>query len=408
MIRHLLKVVWHRKRSNGLIILEIFFSFLVIFGVAAFTLFFYANSRRPMGFDWKPVWEVTMRMKGATMDFGMSDEQRAGFLSLMREVRSLAPVEAASASATCPYGNSDWNTSKTVNGREIDSDVNYVGEDYDKVFGVQLIAGRWFQPGDEKLSWRPVVIDADLAKAAFGEADPLGQRLGDPSPKGAKTDPDDVRPEERVIGVLSDFRKEGELGKTENAIFYYEPAETGWSTRPTFLVLRLKPGTTAAFEGELVRRMLAVAPGWSFEPQPLAGLRRSYFRKTLAPLVLGGIVASFLVLMVGLGLIGVLWQSVTRRTRELGLRRATGASRAAIVRQILLEQLLLTTMGIALGVVVVGQLPVFGLAAFFTPRVFLGGVLGAIAALYVLTALCALYPCTLAGRLAPADALRYE
>jgi putative ABC transport system permease protein len=170
----------------------------------------------------------------------------------------------------------------------------------------------------------------------------------------------------------------------------------------------MKPGTTAAFEGELVRRMLAVAPGWSFEPQPLANLRQSYYRKTLAPLVLGGIIASFLLLMVGLGLIGVLWQSVTRRTRELGLRRATGASRQAIVRQILGEQLLLTTMGILLGILVVGQLPVFGLASFFGPRVFTGGVIGAVAALYLLSTLCALYPCTLAGRLAPADALRYE
>jgi putative ABC transport system permease protein len=217
-----------------------------------------------------------------------------------------------------------------------------------------------------------------------------------------------VEPEERVIGVVSDFRKEGELAGAHNTLIYFEPIESGWKFRPTYLLVRLAPGTTAAFEGDFTRRLQAVAPGWSFEPHALASLRQTYFRKTLAPLALGGIVAFFLLLMVGLGLIGVLWQSVTRRTRELGLRRAIGASRDAVLRQIVFEQLLLTTIGALLGIVVVGQLPLFGVAAFFGTRVYVGGMVGATVALYLLTFVCALYPSRLAGRLAPADALRYE
>ena len=406
MTRHLLKLVWNRKRSNALIILEIFFSFLVVFGVATFGLFFYVNSRRPLGFDWRPVWEVTMDMKGSSQGV-LDDEQRAIFTRLQREARSLPQVEVVSASVTCPYGGSQWSTSRTVDGRDVGASVNHVGEDFDRLFGVKVVAGRWFRPGDDKLSYRPVVIDADLARDAFGGADPIGKRFGDP-PKEPPKDPADVEPEERVIGVLSDFRKEGELGGVQNSLFYYEPLEGGWKSPPLYLLVRLAPGTTAAFEGDFVRRLQAVAPGWSFEPHPLANLRETYFRKTLAPLMLGGIVAFFLLLMVGLGLIGVLWQSVTRRTRELGLRRAIGASRDAVLRQIVLEQLLLATIGILLGVLVVGQLPLFGVATFVGTRVYAGGILGATVALYLLTLVCALYPSRLAGRLAPADALRYE
>jgi putative ABC transport system permease protein len=255
-----------------------------------------------------------------------------------------------------------------------------------------------------------VVIDADLARAAFGGAEPIGKRLADP-PKKAPKDPADVRREERVVGVIDDFRKEGELLGVHNTVIDYEPVETGWKSRPSypsFLLVRVAPGTTASFEGDFVRRLQALAPSWSFEPQPLASLRRTYFRNTLIPLTLGAIVAAFLLLMVGLGLIGVLWQSVVRRTRELGLRRAVGASRAAVLRQIVWEQLLLTTLGVLIGTLVAAQLPLLRPFASLDPRVLAGGLSASAAVLYVLSLLCALYPSSLAGRLPPADALRYE
>ena len=62
-----------------------------------------------------------------------------------------------------------------------------------------------------------------------------------------------------------------------------------------------------------------------------------------------GVVAGFLMLMVALGLTGVLWQNVTQRTREIGLRRAKGATARRIHRQILGELLVMTTLALAAG-----------------------------------------------------------
>ena len=59
MTRHLLKLVWNRKRTNGLMILEIFFSFLVVFVVATLGIYFWDNYRQPLGFSWQNVWKVT-------------------------------------------------------------------------------------------------------------------------------------------------------------------------------------------------------------------------------------------------------------------------------------------------------------------------------------------------------------
>ncbi|HEV2843990.1 MAG TPA: ABC transporter permease, partial [Thermoanaerobaculia bacterium] len=65
MMRHLFKLVWNRKRSNALIILEIFFSFLVVFVVATLGIYFWDNYRQPLGYSWQNVWKVEVDMKSA-------------------------------------------------------------------------------------------------------------------------------------------------------------------------------------------------------------------------------------------------------------------------------------------------------------------------------------------------------
>jgi putative ABC transport system permease protein len=112
--------------------------------------------------------------------------------------------------------------------------------------------------------------------------------------------------------------------------------------------------------------------------------------------------------MVALGLSGVLWQTVTRRTRELGLRRALGATGSAVNRQILLEVALLSTLALVVGVIVIAQLPLLGVFKIVSPPAFSIGFAGALATIYGLTLLCGLYPSWLAGRVQPAQALHYE
>jgi putative ABC transport system permease protein len=131
-------------------------------------------------------------------------------------------------------------------------------------------------------------------------------------------------------------------------------------------------------------------------------------RMRLAPLVIGGVIGTFLIAMVALGLTGVLWQNVTRRTRELGLRRAMGASSGSVHRQVLAEVILLATIALVLGSIVALQLPILGVLELVTREAFVFGFAGALAAIYALTVLCGLYPSWLASRLQPADALRYE
>lgn len=400
MMRHLLKLAWNRKRANALIILEIFLSFLVVFLVATLGIYFLDNYRRPLGYSYQNVWKISVDMKAGPEDDDATVVARLEtFRRLLGEVEALEPVEATAGALVSPYDQGGWTSDTAIEGKQVEMEVSVVTEGLADVLGLELVAGRWFEPADQALAWDPVVIDQDLARAVYGDASPVGRRFGEPAPGERPT---------RVVGVVREFRKGGELSAPGNFQFRLLRFGEASPFQPQVILARVRPGTPAAFEEDLTALLQGVAPEWSFRIRPLTEARRSSFRTLLAPLAAGGIVAFFLLLMVALGLLGVLWQNLLRRTRELGLRRAAGATRAAVHRQVIWEQTLLTSFGVLLGAVVVVQIPILGVIGFIRPGVFASGFLFAMAAVYLLSTLCALYPSAMAARVPPAEALRYE
>ncbi len=401
MIRHLFKLVWNRKRINALIILEIFFSFLVVFLVSTLAIFFWDNYHQPLGYSYQNVWRITVETGGEGDDEKPEEvvAKAKVFSRLLEEAEKLGPVEAAAGAVVSPYDQGGMSGNWMIDGKQVEMELNSVTQRFADVLGLEIVAGRWFQKADEALAWDPVVIDQDLARTVYGDQDPVGRQFG-------KSEPGE-RPN-RVVGVVSEFRKSGELSPRTNFQFRFLNLDGSERHLPYNILARVRPGTPAAFEEELTQLLQSVAPEWSFGIKPLTQVRDASFRTLLTPLAAGGIVAFFLLLMVGLGLIGVLWQNLIQRTRELGLRRAAGASRAAVQRQVFIEQVILTSLGVLLGAVLVAQLPVLDLIAFIRPAVYAGGFLASMAMIYLLSTVCALYPSAMASRVQPAEALRYE
>ena len=174
------------------------------------------------------------------------------------------------------------------------------------------------------------------------------------------------------------------------------------------LLVRVRPGTAADFEEKLVSKLRAAAPDWTFQSEPLELKRGQAGLAYLGPLIGYAVVAAFLLIMVALGLTGVLWLNVTQRTREIGLRRAKGATVFDVQRQIVGEVVVLTTLSVVAGAALAAQLPLLGLYGDVPPAVFLAGLGIALLGIYVLTIACAYMPSRLAGSVQPADALRYE
>jgi putative ABC transport system permease protein len=177
---------------------------------------------------------------------------------------------------------------------------------------------------------------------------------------------------------------------------------------PQTLLVRAVPGVDSGFEERLVRALQAIAPEWSFEARALESSRATSFQLRLAPLIVLGLVAAFLLDMVAHGLIGVLWQNVTRRAREFGLRRAAGASQRDIQRQVLMEITLTAALGLAVGLVLVAQIPLISFVSFVSPVVIAAGAATATLVVIGIALAAGAYPSWLATRVQPADALRDE
>lgn len=399
MIRHLLKLVWRRKRANALIMAEIFFSFLVVFFVVTGAAALIAGWSRPLGFEWQDVWMVTIdNSDGPPQMNAKDDPMREQLRSLAMEVKSFPEVVDV-AGTDCPaYGDATSEGVWSHNGHDVRLYRDTVTDGFANVMQLKVLRGRWFKPEDDAAGYRPVVLDADLAKAFFGDEDPIGKKFDE---NGDRVD--------RVVGIVAPYRKDGELSRAKpQQAFFRKSFNIANGDLPHKLVLRIQPNTPAEFEETLLKRLHAVAPDLPMHVHRMSRMRDQQIRMRLTPLVMAGIVALFLISMVALGLTGVLWQTVTRRTREIGLRRALGATGGGVRSQVLAEVAILSTLAIIAGVAIVLQLPLLGALHVVSLQVFALGVVAALGVIYAITIACGLYPSWLASSVPPAEALRYE
>jgi len=399
MIKHLLKMVWNRKRANILIIVEIFFSFLVLAAVLITTVHYWQNYRRPLGYSIQGVWRLEMNLKYRNDDSKQETEKaRQLYLAL----QNLAEVEAFSGNTQVPYEPSVQTSGFSYKGSKLSIQTEYgCTAGFKDVLGLQLVAGRWFEPNDAALSWDPIVINQKMKEEVFGSEDPLGKNIA----------PEKAERERRVVGVISEYRKHGEFVSPYAFAFQ----RSRWSGQegqpegpPHYILVKVRAGTPASFEEKLMTQIQRVNKNWSFILTPLSESRQNWLTFCLVPIVAGGIVAAFLLIMVGLGLVGVLWQNVTQRTREIGLRRSVGGTRGDIHRQVLGELVVIASVGLLLGVALAVQVPMLHLIDFISARVFSFGIVSSAGLIYVLTVLCGLYPSWMAARVEPAQALHYE
>jgi putative ABC transport system permease protein len=415
MTRHLLRLIWNRRWHNALLIVEIFCSFLVLFGVVLLLVQYASNYRQPLGYDISRAWVIEVSVHVADQGPGEGSGHGERFRQLLAGVGELPQIEAVTAGFTTPYANASWESGMRYQGRQIDYGVNQVTDTFPQVVGLRLIAGRWFGREDDGAAARPIVVNARLARELFGTTDVAGRTVRrDPEPNFDRMSPEeraDAERELRIVGVIEDFRQHGEYSTPMGYMFQRIDLNEPDGVAPRTVMIKLQPGTSAAFEEALVERMHALAPDWSFEVKPLDQLRREKLRMYLTPLIAVGTVAAFLLVMVALGLTGVVWQNVTQRSREIGLRRAKGATRAGVYRQFLTELAILTSMALALGLTLVAQGPLLPLPRelqLVSGGVFATAVLLSVVAIYALTLCAGWYPSRLSMRVEPAEALRYE
>jgi putative ABC transport system permease protein len=307
-------------------------------------------------------------------------------------------VEVMAAHTSPPFSHyMPWQGPGEHGGVKIYFDYNWVSDRLDQVLRLNLVAGRWFGEEDEVSGMEPVVVTRKLARTFFGDGDPLGETID-----FHFGDTEEVL---HVVGVVDHCRSSSPFASEEP--FLYRRVRQDRDP-PQFFLIRLRPGTPRVFEKRIRERLAAVAGQWSVGVETMEGHREAWIDAEVKNLILRAVIAGFMLAIVALGLVGVLWQNVTQRTREIGVRRAAGATQGQICAQFVGEILVVATFGAALGTVLVFQFALFDAFPSVTPGVYSAGLLSAAAVLYLLVSAAALYPGWLAARVPPAAALHHE
>lgn len=390
MLRHLFKLIWNKKKTHSLLIVEIWASFLVLFGLTSLIVYNVRNYAEPLGFTYENVWAVNLNNNQDTTEVAQQIKAVSQRLKAYPEVESVSRM-----GDNIPFSTYHNYNGVTHNGAKAQVSFYQTDENFAQTLHMPLVTGNWYRNADSIGKYQPAVINRKAKEALFGDENPIGKTIS--NSKGDKA-------VWRVMGVVDTFKGRSEFMENEPTLF--ELLDEGY-TYPKSLLVRVKPGTDASFEARMVRDVTAMIRGWSVEVIYLTDLRKNRQNQTLVPVVIFLIVSGFLLINVALGLFGVLNVSIARRRGEIGLRRALGATEGSISRQFVGEMWVLSTFALVLGLLFAGQFPllnVFDLDA----GVYLTAMAVSVVVIYLLVTLCALFPSRQASTVQPAVALHEE
>jgi putative ABC transport system permease protein len=416
MLMHLIKPLWKRKFKNLLLSMEIFLTFIVVFFLLVIALKLNYLSQLPIGFEYQSVWSIELsppRTNGVE-SVDVKNAKKALVEQMQRSLLSSQEVEKVAQMNYAPYSRSTWESDFYLIDSNAKFSVDYMemSDGAKDVLSLKMGEGRWFSNEDEGAAYETIVVNRELANLMFPGQAVLGKMISNESADKKKRDgsssTDSNRKLLKIVGVIENFRNKGEHMNPIPLIIQRHSLRSS-NDMLDVLLIKLRANTPRDYEEKLAQQLKQLRNDWSFEIIPLNELRQSRLSEDLIPLKILTLLAVFLMLMVGFGLFGVLWQNTMKRIPEIGLRRAVGASSQDIYKQIILEQLLLSSMAILVALVLLVQLPLTGvMREYLDWPIFIWSSILTTLIIYGLSILCSLYPAWRASRLSPSEALHCE
>ncbi len=334
------------------------------------------------------------RRGGVRSGSGMSLDLKDA-LALVEEVPGIAMISpAVRGRAQVKYFNENTNTS-----------INGVAATYLPIRNFAVERGRAFTALEEERAARVAVVGPATTELLFGGADPLGERIRIGSVNF------------QVIGVLESKGDQGWYNPDEMVLIPYTTAMKQILGQDHLheISVQARAGTDLKEVEEsiaaVLRRRHRIPPGGDddFHVRNQAEIIEVATTVTRTFTILLGGIAGISLLVGGIGIMNIMLVTVTERTREIGVRKAIGARNRDILRQFLLEAVLISGIGGALGVGF-GFGVAFLVRSFseFETRVQPASVLLALLVSGSVGIVFGYLPARRAARLDPIDALRYE
>ena len=346
--------------------------------------------------------QVDIRAAGYTIE-----QLPAAYQRLLAAAEAVPGVQSA-ALAMHPLGTGQRRTSGfSIPGRKIPpnqnlAQENFVTPGYFRTTGITLQRGREFTTADTRDAPGVIVVNESFAKHFFGTTEVLGKRIayGNGNDDPAPTDLFEI------VGVARDIRQNGLRDKAPMLAYhplaqsqeYIQSLDVRVTGRPEPVIAALRNAIASVDRNMPVREIITVGEY----------LERNLSRERLVARLAGGFGILALILA-AIGLYGVISYSVARRTNEMGVRLALGASPGGVSWLVLRESLAVVVIGLVVGVIL--WFPILNLT-----RSLLVGVSPhdpallsmSIGALALVGAAAGLVPALRASRIDPIEAIRAE
>jgi putative ABC transport system permease protein len=318
--------------------------------------------------------------------------------TLTGDIASIVPVYQASY--TVKFGDESFATS-----------ISGVLEDHAQARSFTVADGRFISDGDNKSLSRVAVVGSTVAKDLFGTLSPVGQTVSINNVKF------------QVVGVLEE---EGAAIASPDDVIYI-PLETGYNklfgdtanqdgkkTINSILISVASADNMDAVSAQaeyILRRTHELKPGdeIDFNIMNQADTLETLNTVTQTLTIFLGAIAAISLLVGGIGIMNIMLVSVTERTKEIGLRKAVGATKNQILTQFLIETVTLSLLGGFVGILLgVGIALAFSVSGLINSVITMSSILLAFFFALAIGIFFGLYPAFRAASLHPMVALRYE
>jgi putative ABC transport system permease protein len=394
-----------RKRVNArrfLVISEVALALMLLVGGGLMVRSFARLRAVDPGFA--PDHLLTMTVSVAGSAHSTPEKRIAFFNELSQRVNSLPGVQAAGAINHLPLAGDMWTVPFLVEGRPAPAPGEKQGAvyrvirpDYFRAMGATLLKGRDFTTHDTEQSPPVVIINEPFARRHWPNEDPLGKRI-------RVADEDILR---EIVGVVKALKQDQWTG--EPNLEMYSPYLQSPFPSALTLVVRSN-GDPSALVGAIENQVWSIDKNLPISDiKPMNEVIAGAIEQHRFNLFLLGLFAAVALLLAVVGIYGVMSESVSSRTHEIGVRMALGARPADVLRMVVRQGMSLAVIGIAIGLV-----GAFWLTQFMSKLLYEVSPTDSFTFLLIplvlaLVVLCAcLIPARRATRVDPLVALRYE
>lgn len=273
-------------------------------------------------------------------------------------------------------------------------------KDYGPIRNTKTTSGRFLSESDVTGNRKVVVIGATIAEKLFAGIDPLGQQVTI------------NRVKFQVIGVVEKKGGGGTGGGPDFDSFVYVPITTARSALGQEKIAQILVQAADKGSLSLATQRIKDTMGRRLKTDEFSVTDQADILKTIQTILgtltvgLAGIAAISLVVG-GIGIMNIMLVAVSERTREIGLRKALGATPNNILIQFLIEAVVLSTLGGLIGIIL-GVLGAAAIHPFFPATPALNSIFMAFGVSFVTGVIFGVFPARKAASLSPIEALRYE